>query len=305
VNRKSENAMVKSKPRIKKAKTEAPAAGKGKRKAEEQPKQGKKGKSAENGGEEAAPGTTAFVSGLSFEATEEQIREYFGACGEIKNVSLPARPDGKPKGIAFVEFSSQEAVNKALELDQQTPDWNNERYLKIKVSESRAKTSFSREPSAKPEGCKTVFVGNLSWGADEDSITATFADCGTVTNVRIATDRDTGQSKGFAHVEFEEDDAVDKAIAKTGTELDGRAIRVDYAGGSGGGGGGGRGGRGRGRGDSRGRGRGGRGRGGGDFRGGRGRGGRGGGDFRGGRGRGGRGGRGGKPFKTRYCRRSW
>jgi nucleolin len=117
-------------------------------------------------------------------------------------------------------------------------------------------------------------------------------------SVRFATDRETGEFRGFGHVEFEDVDAAKKAVAMSGTDVLGRAIRIDFAaprappgeGGRGGGFGGGRGGgRGGGFGGGRGGGFGG-GRGGG-FGGGRG-GGRGGG-FGGGRGGGGFGGRGG------------
>ena len=65
----------------------------------------------------------------------------------------------------------------------------------------------------------------------------------------MISDRDTGRSRGFGFVTFEDDEAADKAIAAlNGTELDGRTIRVDVAqakqrsGGGGGGRGGGGGG---------------------------------------------------------------
>ncbi len=136
----------------------------------------------------------------------------------------------------------------------------------------------------------TVFVGNLSFNIDEDTIRETFKDCGEISNVRFAEDKETGQFKGFCHVEFVESEATDKAVELAGTYVMDRPIRVDYAnqkksfgggGGFGGRGGGGRGGRGGYMGGGRGGGRGGRGGGRGSGRGG----GRGGDSF--GRGRGG------------------
>lgn len=47
--------------------------------------------------------------------------------------------------------------------------------------------------------------------------------------MRFAKDRDTGEFRGFGHVEFEESDACEKAVAMRGTEICGRAVRVDYA----------------------------------------------------------------------------
>jgi len=166
--------------------------------------------------------------------------------------------------MAFVEFTTSDAVNKALELDGST---HMDRYIKVKVSNPRPAKGgggggATRGLSEKPEGCTTVFVGNLSWNADDNSLQEAFSECGEISSVRIAYDKESGKSRGFGHVEFTSEEGVAKAIALTGTEIAGRAIRVDYAGGRSGGGGGGGGGdrggrgRGRGRGGDRGRGRG-------------------------------------------------
>ena len=48
--------------------------------------------------------------------------------------------------------------------------------------------------------------------------------------MRVPTDRETGQPKGFAFVDFEETEATDKAVALSGTDVAGRAIRVDFQG---------------------------------------------------------------------------
>lgn len=79
---------------------------------------------------------------------------------------------------------------------------------------------------------KKVFVGNLSWGVDEEMLTEFFEEAvGKVSFVRIATDRETGQPRGFAHVEFEDPDSVEVAVSTlNGADLDGRSLRVDHAG---------------------------------------------------------------------------
>ncbi|MBN9163564.1 MAG: RNA-binding protein [Myxococcales bacterium 68-20] len=120
-----------------------------------------------------------------------------------------------------------------------------------------------------------LYVGNLSFNATTDSIREWFASCGTVTDVHVVMDRETGRSRGFAFVTMATDAEAQKAIAETnGAMMDGRPLRVNEAeerqsrGGGGGFGGGGFGGGGGGRG--------GRGGGGGGFGGGGGGGGRGG-----------------------------
>lgn len=94
-----------------------------------------------------------------------------------------------------------------------------------------------------------LYVGNLSWDTNEETLRSTFAAGGrTVTDTHIVSDRETGRPRGFAFVELSsEQEAQDAISALDGTELDGRNIRVNEAqerqprgGGRGGGGGGGR-----------------------------------------------------------------
>ena len=98
---------------------------------------------------------------------------------------------------------------------------------------------------------KRLYVGNLSYDTKDDSLIAAFEKDGRkVASVHIVTDRDTGRPRGFAFVEMaSEEDAQSAISAMDGTEVDGRALRVNEAeerkprsgggGGYGGGGGGG------------------------------------------------------------------
>ncbi len=98
---------------------------------------------------------------------------------------------------------------------------------------------------------KKLYVGNLPYSVDDQSLQEAFQAFGTVASARVITDRETGRSKGFGFVEMENDDAATQAIEKlNGQPLEGRNINVSEArpqegrpGGGGGGGGGGRGGR--------------------------------------------------------------
>jgi cold-inducible RNA-binding protein len=94
---------------------------------------------------------------------------------------------------------------------------------------------------------RKLYVGNLPYSATESSLREAFSASGTVDSVSVITDRDTGQSKGFAFVEMSTDAEAQAATqALNGSTLDGRQIKVNEAkpkgSGGGGGGGGGRGG---------------------------------------------------------------
>lgn len=97
---------------------------------------------------------------------------------------------------------------------------------------------------------KKIYVGNLAFGSTEQSISAAFAPFGAVRSVAIIKDRQTGQSRGFAFVEMDDDAQATAAInGLNGAMLDGRRLTVNEAR-AGEGGGGGRGGFGGGRGRS-------------------------------------------------------
>ncbi len=98
-----------------------------------------------------------------------------------------------------------------------------------------------------------LYVGNLSFHTSEETLRSAFERDGQkVVEVKIVTDRDTGQPRGFAFVEMASPaDAQAVMAAWDGQELDGRSLKVNEAKertGGGGGGGGGRGGGGRNRG---------------------------------------------------------
>ena len=119
-----------------------------------------------------------------------------------------------------------------------------------------------------------IYVGNLAYSTNVESLRSAFAAYGEVASARVVSDRMTGRSKGFGFVEMPDRAQAQAAIdALNGKELDGRTLRVNesqpkpreergggsrggFGGGAGGGGGrggfgGGRGGAGGGRGERR------------------------------------------------------
>ena len=98
---------------------------------------------------------------------------------------------------------------------------------------------------------KKIYVGNLSYSVDDQTLADIFAAFGTVESAKVVTDRDSGRSKGFGFVEMSTEAEASSAIEKlNGSEQSGRAMNVSEAkpmapkegggrGGFGGGGGGG------------------------------------------------------------------
>ena len=95
---------------------------------------------------------------------------------------------------------------------------------------------------------KKIYVGNFSFHMTEPELRALFEPFGSIESASVATDRDTGRSRGFGFVSMPNDDEADKAMAAlNGKDSGGRALTVNEArpqaprSGFGGGGGGGRG----------------------------------------------------------------
>ena len=87
-----------------------------------------------------------------------------------------------------------------------------------------------------------IYVGNLSFDTNEDSLRNAFAAHGDVEDVSVIADRDTGRPRGFAFVTMPDSAARAAIDALNGKELDGRTLNVsearaktDRGGGSGGG----------------------------------------------------------------------
>jgi RNA recognition motif-containing protein len=77
---------------------------------------------------------------------------------------------------------------------------------------------------------KRIYVGNLPYQADEQSLQTAFAEYGAVSNVSIIRDRETGNSRGFAFVEMDNDDEADAAIeGLNGQAFEGRTLTVNVA----------------------------------------------------------------------------
>ena len=71
-----------------------------------------------------------------------------------------------------------------------------------------------------------IYVGNLSWGMNDQDLENLFAEHGTVTSAKIITDRMTNRSRGFGFVEMS--DGAEEAIqALNDTEIEGRKLVVN------------------------------------------------------------------------------
>lgn len=77
---------------------------------------------------------------------------------------------------------------------------------------------------------RKLYVGNLPFSATQETLETKFAEHGKVESIKIITDRDTGESKGFGFIEMSSDAEAKAAIAGLdGVDFEGRAMKVNEA----------------------------------------------------------------------------
>ena len=171
-----------------------------------------------------------FVNNLSYNTTDESLRNYFSKYGEIESTKIVHdKETGRPKGVGFCKFCDPSSAAKALKdndnlfLDGRpiSVSYSNDKKGSAKVR----KSNFKGDRNYQGEKY-SIFIGNLSFKTNEDGIKNVFEDCGKIIDIRIAKTQE-GKPRGFAHVDFDSNEAVENALEKSGYKLDGRELRID------------------------------------------------------------------------------
>ncbi|KAG8514748.1 Heterogeneous nuclear ribonucleoproteins A2/B1, partial [Galemys pyrenaicus] len=145
-----------------------------------------------------------FIGGLSFETTEESLRNYYEQWGKLTDCVVMRDPASKrSRGFGFVTFSSMSEVDAAMAARPHSIDG--------RVVEP--KRAVAREESGKPGAHVTVkklFVGGIKEDTEEHHLRDYFEEYGKIDTIEIITDRQSGKKRGFGFVTFDDHDPVDK-----------------------------------------------------------------------------------------------
>ena len=75
----------------------------------------------------------------------------------------------------------------------------------------------------------TIFIGNLPFSTTKMDLQSLFETFGTITNIHIPVNKETGQARGFAFVSFESSENAESALSVNGQDVKGRSIKVHLA----------------------------------------------------------------------------
>jgi len=149
---------------------------------------------------ESTGSVSIFVGNLSWNVDQEWLASIFEPIGGVVSARIITdRDSGRPKGFGYVDFETPEQAQKALELKGTDVDG---RPINIDMAQAKSNDTPKSDRAQRfgdkiSEPSATLFVGNLSFNSSQDSLYEVFGEAGEIVSVRVPTDKETGQPKGY------------------------------------------------------------------------------------------------------------
>lgn len=178
---------------------------------------------------------TLFIRSIPFEATNDELSEYFSQFVPVKHAVIVNDEQGKSRGFGFVSFTMEEDTLSALVEARKTKFKN--RLLRVDIAKRRDRkekgSDNTHKPSPAPAAEKRrarLIVRNLPWSCkDPEVLKKLFNKYGAVFDAYIPRKKG-GQMCGFGFVTMKKTAAAEKAVKDSvGLKIDGREVAVDLA----------------------------------------------------------------------------
>lgn len=175
-----------------------------------------------------------FIGNLSWNSDEAGIEKYFSTFGELDMVDFKRDANGRPRGFAFVTFRFPETAEKVLKADLQVDGRRVEATLALPRGTKPPATTQNKIENANGTNgtlrSKRVYAGHLGDNIQEDLVRQTFQQYGTIRDIQIVLEHDTGRQRGFCFVTFDTEDEADKCFAdRASITYNGRLCEIRIA----------------------------------------------------------------------------
>ena len=163
-----------------------------------------------------------FVGGLSWETTQDSLLRYFSRFGEVIDcVVMKNAETGRSRGFGFVTFSDPNNIDTVI---QSCPHNLDGRTIDPKPCNPR-----SMQKPKKNINWPKVFLGGLPSSITETDLRNFFSRYGRVTEVVIMYDQEKKKARGFGFLSFENDAAVDQAVAEHYVNIQNKQVEIKRA----------------------------------------------------------------------------
>ncbi|MCO5547230.1 hypothetical protein L7F22_000675 [Adiantum nelumboides] len=174
-----------------------------------------------------------FVGGISWETSEEKLKDYFGNFGSVvETVIVKDRTTGRARGFGFVAFSDPATVDRVI-LEKHSIDG---RMVEVKRAVPRdeqqnlPRSSNAISVSGNSGRTTKIFVGGLASTVTEEDFKNYFSQFGEITDVVVMYDPNTQRPRGFGFITFDSEDAVEKVLMQnTFHEIHDKLVEVKKA----------------------------------------------------------------------------
>jgi len=164
------------------------------------------------------PNLKLFIGGVPRAVHDDEYMEYFSSFGELDDCILMRDQDGVCRVFGFVTYRNQESYDNVMAAE-----------LQLRGTKLEQKKAVPRGENQEKKSDVKVFLGGLSKDVTKENIDEYFSQFGEVVDSVVMVDSQTGISRGFGFVTFQDSASVDELMNNPKFDFHGKSIECKRA----------------------------------------------------------------------------